>query len=77
MESITLREKTELESLDLINKFRKQTTRRLQHLEDRFKAENDDEILERYPFQADEADIYQNPLVHAVELFLLKYYCTL
>lgn len=55
---------------ELLERFRKQTTRRLQHLQDRARAEADDEILERAAFEADEGDILQHPLVQTVRAFL-------
>lgn len=38
--------------------------------------EVDDEILERHPFQADETNILEHPLVKATELFLKKHLST-
>lgn len=58
LKSIDERESREMELMELINRFRKQTTRRLQHLEDRSKAEESDDVLERHPFHADESDIF-------------------
>ena len=55
---------------ELLERFRKQTTRRLQHLQDRARAEADDEILERAAFAADEGDILKHPLVQTVRTFL-------
>eukprot|EP01034_Spumella_vulgaris_P036096 gene36096-44514_t len=67
------KEGIEANSMDLLNKFRKQTVRRLQHLQDREKLEASDDILERASFVADESDIMSNRLVKTTEAFLLKH----
>jgi uncharacterized protein (DUF924 family) len=67
------RERSETESLELIHKFRKQTIRRLQHLEDRSVATESEDILERHHFEADESNIMKEPLVLAVEGFLKRH----
>ena len=73
--SIIDKKKTEiLEQSNLIEKFRKQTFRRLQHLQDRAKSEASSEILEKYAFQANEEEIMRNPLVLATDKFLRKYF---
>jgi len=53
---------------DLLQKFRKMSLRNLQSLED--KAEAGAEILEFFPFKADETDVPQNKLYKAVLQFL-------
>ena len=58
--------------IDLLVKFRKQTVRRLQHLQDRHNAEVADGILEREEFVADETNIMTNKLVIATDSFLKK-----
>jgi tRNA(Ile)-lysidine synthetase-like protein len=64
---------TELEwGVELLSRFRKQTLRRLQTLEDQTAAMNADSILEREAFDADECDLMMNPLVVAVDAFLRK-----
>lgn len=73
LSSINARESLEMQNLELINRFRKQTMRRLQHLNDRSKAESSEEILERLPFIADETDILKNELSTATQKFLSKY----
>lgn len=73
LQSVDQRERRERESMDLINKFRKQTVRRLQTLEDRATAEAAEDILERAAFSADETDILADKLVLAVRDFLRKH----
>jgi tRNA(Ile)-lysidine synthetase-like protein len=58
-------------------RFRKQTVRRLQHLQDRAKLEATDDILEFEPFLADETNIMQQKLVIATEQFLRKHWFSL
>lgn len=72
MKAIGKREELEHEKIDLLDKFRKQTVRRLQHLQDRHNAELADSILEREEFVADETDIMSNKLVIATDNFLTK-----
>eukprot|EP01038_Epipyxis_sp_PR26KG_P013394 gene13394-17960_t len=69
-----LKEKEIIESNanELLLRFRKQTVRRLQHLQDRAKLEATDDILERHAFQADESDILKQSLVKTTQLFLQK-----
>lgn len=73
LQLIDERERMESEALGLIQRFRKQTIRKLQHLEDRSVAAASDDILERHAFDADESQISQEPLVQAVETFLKRY----
>jgi len=72
MNAISKREELEHQKIDLLEKFRKQTVRRLQHLQDRHNAEVADSILEREEFLADETDIMNNKLVVATDNFLTK-----
>jgi hypothetical protein len=72
MKAISKREELEHEKIDLLDKFRKQTVRRLQHLQDRHNAVLADSILEREEFVADETDIMNNKLVIATDNFLMK-----
>lgn len=55
---------------ELLSRFRKQTLRRLQTLEDHTAAKNADSILEREQFDADESDMVSDELVVAVDSFL-------
>ena len=74
LEEIDRRYAAESDQIDILKKFRKQTVRRLENLEDRAKAEETDDILERDAFTADESDIFLNPLVIATDLFLQRRY---
>eukprot|EP01035_Chromulina_nebulosa_P017251 gene17251-22780_t len=65
-------EAKEMDNIMLINKFRKQTMRKLQHLQDREKAKESDDILERQAFVADESDLQNNPLVKSMIEFLFS-----
>eukprot|EP00601_Ochromonadales_sp_CCMP2298_P036042 CAMPEP_0173359518 /NCGR_PEP_ID=MMETSP1144-20121109/20085_1 /TAXON_ID=483371 /ORGANISM="non described non described, Strain CCMP2298" /LENGTH=289 /DNA_ID=CAMNT_0014308787 /DNA_START=37 /DNA_END=903 /DNA_ORIENTATION=+ len=64
------KEAFEEHSNELMSRFRKQTTRRLQHLQDRAKLEATEGILEHGAFAADESDILRHPLVRSTEAFL-------
>eukprot|EP01039_Chlorochromonas_danica_P001032 gene1033-1120_t len=68
------KESLEEHGVELLARFRKQTLRRFQHLEDRAKAEASDEILERAYCPSDESDIYQNILLTTTADFLRKYF---
>lgn len=68
------KESQEENGMELLARFRKQTLRRFQHLEDRAKAEASDEILERAYCPSDESDIYQNVLLTTTADFLRKYF---
>lgn len=61
---------TEYHSIEFLQKFRKQTLRRLQTLQDRAKALAAESILEKEEFQTDEKDIFTNKLVISIEKFL-------
>lgn len=74
MRYIELREVQHEWSAELLQRFRKQTTRRLQHLQDRAKAEDNDDILEHEAFDADESSVMQEPLVTTVREFLLQHH---
>jgi uncharacterized protein (DUF924 family) len=74
MSLIDNRKKREEEEISLLEKFRKETLRRLQHLQDRAKAEEDDEILERPYLITNEDDMIDNKLLIATLNFLKKYY---
>lgn len=56
----------------LLDKFRRQTQRRLHHMEDRGRADEAGGILERLPFSADESAMALEPLVQTVRSFLLR-----
>mmetsp|Transcript_23808 Transcript_23808/g.39911 ORF Transcript_23808/g.39911 Transcript_23808/m.39911 type:complete len:762 (-) Transcript_23808:152-2437(-) len=56
----------------LLQKFRKATLRRLQDLEGKQWTEGQD-ILEFYPFEADETDMHKHPLYKTVDKFLHEY----
>eukprot|EP01032_Pedospumella_encystans_P013521 gene13521-15563_t len=73
LECLLKKERVEEKSMELLNRFRKQTTRRLQHLQDREKLEATADILEREAFLADETDIMSHPLVRTTEAFLIKH----
>lgn len=71
MEAIERRNKKEEESMDLLKKFKKQTVRRLQHLQDRAKAEDSDDILEHHEFSLDNYnELLQEPLFASTKAFL-------
>ena len=74
MSCIDNRRKREDEEIGLLEKFRKETLRRLQHLQDRAKAEESDDILERPYLITNEDDMLDNNLVKATLAFLQKYY---
>lgn len=64
------KEARDREALELMNKFRKQTITRLQHLQDRQKAEEADSVLERVEFDGDDSDMAENRLTKATISFL-------
>ena len=70
---IERRETLETWSGELLSRFRKQTVRRLQHLQDRAKSQEfPGEILEREQFDSDESAIMSEPLVETLRDFLLE-----
>ena len=70
---IEKRETLETWSGELLSRFRKQTVRRLQHLQDRAKVEqHPGEILEREQFDSDESAIMAEPLLATIREFLLQ-----
>ena len=68
------KESLELENLDLLHKFRKQTLTRLQHLQDRAKAEDSDDILERIEFDVDDFPMSQESLTTSTLQFLSSFH---
>lgn len=67
------RESSIEQQTDLLIKFRKQTARRLQHLQDRAKTdESDYNILARPPIQCDESAIEEHVLVREMVSFLSR-----
>ena len=70
---IAEREATQREQSDLLERFRRQTTRRQQHLEDRMAAELADDILERPAVEEDESSMPDEPLVHTTAEFFERH----
>lgn len=74
LQKLNDKEAHESKSQDLLQRFRKQTLRRFQHLEDRARAEATDGILERHYLPSDETNIDKNPLVKTTADFLRKHF---
>lgn len=74
LDNIAQHENRIMDSFDLLKKFTKQTTRRLQELQDKSRAKESEDILEKHPFVADESAIFIEPLVIAVESFLKRHF---
>eukprot|EP01039_Chlorochromonas_danica_P021971 gene21971-27241_t len=77
LQQLQERETRDNQGTELMLRFRKQTVRRLQHLQDRARLEATDDILEFEPFQADESTIAQHRLVAATEQFLRRHWSSL
>lgn len=67
------REAAQKEQANLLERFRRQTLRRQQHLEDRVSAMTAGDILERPEVEEDESPMPEEPLVRTTALFLSKH----
>ena len=70
---IAEREAAQREESDLLDRFRRQTTRRQQHLEDRMAAVLAEDILERPAVDEDESTMPDEPLVNTTAAFFQRH----
>lgn len=71
LESISAREALQSSHVDLLEKFRRTTQNRLQHLRGEKRVESDDDILERHFVEMDESDMPKNKLYKSMHEYLV------
>ncbi|GAB9473219.1 tRNA lysidine synthetase [Globisporangium polare] len=71
LESIAAREALQSSHVDLLEKFRRTTQNRLQHLRGERRVESDDDILERHFVETDESDMPKNRLYRVMHEYLV------
>uniref|UniRef100_A0A6B2KYV1 tRNA(Ile)-lysidine synthetase n=1 Tax=Arcella intermedia TaxID=1963864 RepID=A0A6B2KYV1_9EUKA len=74
LQQLEEREKMTTDDVRLLDRFKKMTQRKLYDAPLRKKVDQNTEILEFYPFDADESDILQNKLVRTMHDFLQDRY---
>lgn len=72
LDTIEAREKVQTSHVDLLEKFRRTTQSRLQHLRGEKHVESDDDILERHFMVTDESDMPKHRLYKAMHEYLVK-----
>lgn len=72
LESVAARETLQSAHMDLLEKFRRTTQSRLQHLRGEKRVESDDDILERPFAETDENDMPKHHLYRAMHEYLIK-----